>query len=109
MIVEAASDEYDDTENSKKQNASEYVNVPIEQKHLNRIVRHGLGKNSLGGFPSWMVRYASICIRFAEFERKVTSASKKTNYEEKDTIDGKCKETWSQRSSSTRKPQQGPR
>ena len=70
MIVEAASDEYDDTENSKKQNASEYVNVPIEQKHLNRIVRHGLGKNSLGGFPSWMVRYASICIRFAEFERK---------------------------------------
>ena len=67
MIVEAASDE---TENDSYSGKNEYVNVTIEENHLKRIVKHGLGKNSLGSLPTWMVRYASICLRFSDFERK---------------------------------------
>ena len=66
MIVEAASDE---AENDSYSGKNEYVNVPIEENRLKRIVKHGLGKNSLGSLRGWFAIHLFVCA-FSDFERE---------------------------------------
>ena len=42
----------------------------LERAHDERLYNHGLGDSALGGLPRWMIRYASLCLRYVEHENR---------------------------------------
>ena len=58
------------TSSSSTDDMEEGELAALDRLHDERLYHHGLGDSALGGLPQWMKRYASLCLRYVEHEKR---------------------------------------